>query len=87
VTKVRAQIQDQLRRIQDAFTDAMLAGVRDGSVRGDIDPDFESREIMHSGIGATCRWIIDTDNFDFSAYLSQWRTSVHRRLEPRDTAT
>jgi AcrR family transcriptional regulator len=85
--EVRPHIQDRLGRIEEAFAEAMTAGMRDGTIREDLDPAFEAREFIHSGIGGTYRWLIDPD-FDFSAYLVDWRAAVIRRLAaPAPSAT
>lgn len=82
ITELRPHIQQRLRRIEQAFADAIAAGIRDDSIRADIDPEFEARELLSSGIGATYRWIIDTATFDIGGYLAQWRSIVRRRLAP-----
>jgi AcrR family transcriptional regulator len=82
ITELRPHIAERLRHIEGAFSEAMAAGVRDRSIRPDVDPDFEARELIHSGIGATYRWIIDANGFDFGGYLDQWRDTVRRRLTP-----
>ncbi len=77
-TELRSLVNARLRLIETAFAQALAAGVQDGSIRPDIDPVVEARELVHNALGAMYRWIIDPDGFDYPAYLNatQDRTAL-----------
>jgi hypothetical protein len=73
-------INDWLARYDQVTVAALEAGVADGSVRPDIDPDAEAGAFVASGLGYAFRWMVSPATVDYPTLMRQWREQVRRHL-------
>lgn len=73
-------INDWLARYDKVTVAALEAGVADGSVRPDIDPDAEAGAFVASGLGYAFRWMVSPATVDYPTLMRQWREQVRRHL-------
>lgn len=73
-------INDWLARYDQVTVAALEAGVADGSVRPDIDPDAEAGAFVASGLGYAFRWMVSPATVDYPTLMRQWRGQVRRHL-------
>jgi AcrR family transcriptional regulator len=51
----------------------LKAGVRDGTVRKDVDAEHVAADFVLHGIGLVFRWTLDSEHFDLGGRLRAWR--------------
>ena len=73
-------INDWLARYDEVTSEALQAGVADGSIRADIDPRAEAAAFVASGLGYAFRWMVSPDTVDYLALMRQWKEHVRRHL-------
>lgn len=67
--------------LQRAISDAIRAGVDDGSIRADVDPEYSAERILDTGLGMAYRWLIDAANYDFGGRVLAWRQELADAFE------
>ena len=56
------------------------AGVRDGTVRKDVDAEHVAADFVLHGIGLVFRWTLDPDGFALAGRLRSWRARLASEL-------
>jgi len=65
-------MRDWLREYRGRVAAAMRQGQTDGSIREDIDPDFEARNLVIYGAGLGFMWTLAPHTEDFGATLTEF---------------
>jgi AcrR family transcriptional regulator len=80
VQSLRAWIGDWLSRYEAATITSIRAGIADGTIRQDIEPDVEAGALLAGGIGQAFRWTAAPDEVDLLAALQAMRARIEARL-------
>lgn len=75
---LRPRITDWLRRLEGRLVAALDDGVRDGSVRPDVEPKAAARHVLQVTIGAAYTWIVLPSPTDLPAELRRLRDDARR---------
>jgi len=60
----------------------LKAGVRDRTVRKDVDAEHVAADFVLHGIGLVFRWTLDPDGFALAGRLRSWRARLASELAP-----
>jgi AcrR family transcriptional regulator len=80
---LRGWLADWLERYQATTMGSIRAGIDDGSIRGDIDPEREANALVSSCIGDAFMWTAAPDLIDFVEAIQRTRDHVEARLAPK----
>lgn len=85
---VRALLQTWFERGVQAVDEGLRSGIRDGSVRGDIDVDRAVNDVSAAGFGIAFQWIVLGDTYALDRELAFTRERIvrdygARRRRPR----
>jgi AcrR family transcriptional regulator len=80
VRSLSAWIDEWLTRYELATVEAIRAGIADGSIRSEVDPELEAGALIAGGIGQAFRWTAAPDEVDFLAAMKAMRARLHARL-------
>ena len=74
------RVRDQLKSGAAKVEAGLRKGIRDGSVRPDIDIDRAVNDISAAVFGIAFRWTALTDQYDLGRELTKYPGADHRRL-------
>jgi AcrR family transcriptional regulator len=77
---LRGWLADWLKRYQGMTVEAIRAGIKDGSIRKDVDPEAEATAMVGSCIGDAFMWTAAPDFVDFVESIQRTRDHVEARL-------
>lgn len=71
---------DLISGYQAELTGHFAAGLRDGSIRADLDPIREAEVFVSYAIGLCFRSALRRDDYDFVAEITAWRARLARSI-------
>jgi AcrR family transcriptional regulator len=75
---IRGRIRDWLSSVAETVEAGLRAGIRDGSVRPDIDVVAATTDISTSGLGLAYQWIVFDDSYQLDRELATVRDRIIR---------
>jgi AcrR family transcriptional regulator len=83
IASLRPWVEDWFDRYVANLAAIIEEGVRDGSIRSDIDPRAEAQHFLDVGTGICFTWILRSEAIDFDAALTDWARRADDWLAPR----
>jgi AcrR family transcriptional regulator len=79
-------MRDWLQEYQTRVAAALRRGQSDGSVRGNLDPDSEARNVVTYGAGLGFMWTLAPGTEDFAAPLAEFIDHLRDRWTPEGSS-
>ena len=76
IPSLRGWFSDWLTSYERQAAAHLRAGQLDGSVRTDVDPEYEAAQFLLTGLGLIFRWTLSPDDYDLGARLAEWRARL-----------
>jgi len=77
---LRRRVAMWLRRERQGFVNAIEVGIKDGTIRDDLDPNDSATDVMSTGIGIAYWWVTDPDGYPVDAEIRRWGSKVRLEL-------
>jgi AcrR family transcriptional regulator len=77
----RRWAQERYPRLQAVLADALRAGMEDGEVRADVDPEAVAVQTFAMMDGLQVQWVLDPERVDMGALFASYLDGVRRDIQ------